>query len=70
MSRTEAFIEYFRNRHDWWAKSGSEAHKDLTAFAEGQSDSPDSDADLYLIFCTLHGIKPKPEGGTGREKKP
>lgn len=60
MSRADAFIQYFRDRHGWWAKPGSEVHKDLTAFAEDQSDSPDSDAELYLIFCTLHGIKPKP----------
>lgn len=59
----ETFIGYFRARHDWWCKPGSAIHKDLTAFAEEQADSPDSTDELYLIFCTLHGIKPKPERG-------
>ncbi len=66
-----AFIEYFRARHDWWCKPGSAIHKDLTAFAEENADSPDSADELYRIFCTLHGIKPKPYhaaiGGPGDE---
>lgn len=55
------FIEYFRARHDWWCKPGSAIHKDLTAFAIEHEGSPDSPDELYRIFCTLHGIKMKPE---------
>ena len=69
MTSPEAFIEYFRQRHSWWCKPGSEIHKDLTAFAEEQAGSPDSDAELYLIFCTLHGIKPKPDDACDKEKE-
>ena len=57
----DAFIEYFRTRHSWWCKPGSVIYKDLTAFALEHEDSPDSADELYLIFCTLHRIKPKPE---------
>jgi hypothetical protein len=61
MTTPEAFVGYFQARHRWWCKPGSAIYKDLTAFALEQADSPDSADDLYLIFCTLHGIKPKPE---------
>lgn len=66
----ETFIAYFRARHDWWCKPGSAIHKDLTAFAEENAGSPDSADELYLIFCTLHGIKPKPDQGAKIEVKP
>lgn len=56
----ETFIEYFRARHGWWCHPGSAIHKDLAAFAAEQADSPDSLDELYLIFCTLHAIRPKP----------
>lgn len=61
MTTPDTFIEYFRARHRWWCKPGSAIYKDLTAFALEQAGSPDSADELYLIFCTLHGIKPKPE---------
>ena len=66
----ETFIAYFRARHDWWSKPGSAIHKDLTAFAEEMAGSPDSLDELYLIFCTLHGIKPKPGRGGEMEEQP
>lgn len=56
----DTFIEYFRTRHRWWCHPGSAIHKDLTAFANEQAEAPDSPDELYRIFCTLHGIKPKP----------
>ena len=61
MMTPETFIEYFRARHRWWCKPGSKIFRDLTAFAEEMAGSPDSADELYRIFCTLHGIKPKPE---------
>ena len=57
----ETFIDYFRRRHRWWCKPGSVIYKDLIAFARDQAAAPDSVDELYLIFCTLHAIKPKPE---------
>ena len=72
--KPETFIEYFRTRHGWSCKPGSRIFKDLTAFANEQVGSPDSPDELYQIFCTLHGIRPKPaaqdyvhaEGTTGK----
>ena len=60
-SATDEFIEYFRERHDWWCKPNSAIHKDLTAFATEHADTSDSLDERYRIFCTLYGIRPKPE---------
>ena len=54
----DTFIAYFRIRHRWWCRPGSAIFKDLTAVALEQEASPDSAEELYVIFCTLHGIKP------------
>lgn len=59
MTTPETLIDHFRTRHRWWCKPGSAIYKDLTAFALDQANSTDSADELYLIFCTLHGIKPK-----------
>ena len=61
MTTVDDFMAYFRARHRWWCKPGSAIHKDLTTFALEQAHSPDNSEELYQIFCTLHGIKPKPE---------
>lgn len=66
--KPESFIDYFRARHSWWCKPGSQIHDDLTAFANENAQSPDSLDELYMIFCTLHGIAPKPNAGSATEQ--
>lgn len=68
----ESFIDFFRSRHGWKCRPGSAIFEDLTRFATDQATSPHDIADLYVLFCVTHAIKPKDTGPqkTGQPNSP